>query len=167
MAKPDFSSSGDVSADVVVVGSGVVGGMVANELAAAGHSVLILEAGLRLKRAEYVENWRNMSFHNRLHSDFQGLYPQSPLAQAPLYFPPNDYVGLSGPNGSAFKQGYLRTVGGTTWHWAASCWRHLPSDFEMKTRYGVGRDWAISYNELEPFYCRAEEEMGVSGPHDK
>lgn len=36
MAKPDFSSSGDVSADVVVVGSGVVGGMVANELAAAG-----------------------------------------------------------------------------------------------------------------------------------
>ena len=167
MAKPDFTSSGDVSADVVVVGSGVVGGLVANELAAAGHSVVILEAGLRLKRAEYVENWRNMSFHNRLHSDFQGLYPQSPMAQAPLYFPPNDYVGLSGPNGSAFKQGYLRTVGGTTWHWAASCWRHLPSDFEMKSRYGVGRDWAISYDDLEPFYCRAEEEMGVSGPHDK
>ncbi|MBB2197847.1 GMC family oxidoreductase [Gluconacetobacter dulcium] len=166
MAKPEFSQSGDVSADVVVVGSGVVGGMIANELAAAGRSVVILEAGLRLKREEYVENWRNMSFHNRLHSDFQGLYPQSPLAQAPLYFPPNDYVGLSGPNGSAFKQGYLRTVGGTTWHWAASCWRHLPVDFEMKSRYGVGRDWAISYNELEPYYCRAEEEMGVSGPHD-
>nr|WP_220795195.1 GMC family oxidoreductase [Gluconacetobacter sacchari] len=140
--------------------------MIANELASAGHSVVILEAGLRLKRAQYVENWRNMSFHNRLHSDFQGLYPQSPLAQAPLYFPPNDYVGLSGPNGSAFKQGYLRTVGGTTWHWAASCWRHLPVDFEMKSRYGVGRDWAISYNDLEPYYCRAEEEMGVSGPHD-
>ncbi|QDH17228.1 GMC family oxidoreductase [Swingsia samuiensis] len=167
MPKPQFSSNGDVSADVVIVGSGVVGGMIAHELASAGHSVVILEAGLRLKRETFVENWRNMSFHNRLHSDFQGLYPQSPLAQAPLYFPPNDYVGLSGPNGSAFKQGYLRTVGGTTWHWAASCWRHLPVDFEMKTRYGVGRDWPISYQDLEPYYCRAEEEMGVSGPHDK
>ncbi|AMO98198.1 GMC oxidoreductase family protein [Collimonas arenae] len=166
MKTPSFESNGDATADVVIVGSGVVGAMIADQLVGLGHSVLILEAGLRIERGQAVENWRNMPFANRLGSDYQGLYPQSPIAPAPLYFPENNYVGLSGPNGSSFKQGYLRTVGGTTWHWAASCWRHLPVDMRMKSAYGVGRDWPISYDELEPYYCRAEEEMGVAGPND-
>ena len=166
MKTPSFESNGDATADVVIVGSGVVGAMMADQLVARGHSVLILEAGLRIERGQAVENWRNMPFENRIGSDYQGLYPQSPMAPAPLYFPENNYVGLSGPNGSSFKQGYLRTVGGTTWHWAASCWRHLPVDLRMKSAYGVGRDWPISYDELEPYYCRAEEEMGVAGPND-
>lgn len=165
MKKPTFNN-GDASADVIVVGSGVVGAMMADQLVSQGHSVLILEAGLRIQRAQAVENWRNMPFENRVGSDFQGLYPQSPNAPAPLYFPENHYVGLTGPSGSSFKQGYLRTVGGTTWHWAASCWRHLPVDLRMKSTYGVGLDWPISYEELEPYYCRAEEEMGVAGPND-
>jgi choline dehydrogenase-like flavoprotein len=153
MKTASFDSSGDASADVMIVGSGVVGAMIADQLAAKGHSVLILEAGPRIERAQAVEN-------------FQGLYPQSPLAPAPLYFPKNNYVGLSGASGSGFQQGYLRVVGGTTWHWAASCWRHLPVDLKMKSTYGVGLDWPISYEEFEPYYCRAEEEMGVAGPND-
>jgi fructose 5-dehydrogenase large subunit len=161
-----FGPNGDASADVIVVGSGVVGATIADQLAGQGFSVLILEAGLRIERAQAVENWRNMPFENRVGSDFQGLYPQPPNAQAPLYFPENNYVGLFGPSGSGFKQGYLRVVGGTTWHWAASCWRHLPVDFRMKSTYGVGRDWPISYDDLEPYYCRAEEELGVAGPSD-
>lgn len=158
--------SGNWEADVVIVGSGIVGAIMADQIAQQGHSVLVLEAGLRIKRAQVVENWRNMPFDNRAGNDYQGLYPQSPYAPAPLYFPENNYVGLNGPNGKGFKQGYLRTVGGTTWHWAASCWRHLPNDMQMKTRYGLGRDWPISYAELEPYYCRAEDEIGVAGPQD-
>jgi len=166
MKTPEFSSDGDAVADVVIVGSGVVGGLIADQLVSQGHSVLVLEAGLRIDRSQAVENWRNMPFANRVGSDYQGLYPQSPLAPAPLYFPANNYVGLSGPSGSSFQQGYLRTVGGTTWHWAASCWRHLPVDFKMQSTYGVGRDWPISYDDLEQYYCRAEEELGVAGPND-
>lgn len=166
MKKPVFTADGDASADIVIVGSGIVGGMMADQLAGQGYSVLVLEAGLRIDRAQAVENWRNMPFDNRAGSDFQGLYPQSAYATAPLYFPPNDYVALSGPSADSFKQGYLRTVGGTTWHWAASCWRHLPNDFKMKTLYGVGRDWPIAYDDLEPYYCRAEEAIGVAGPND-
>ena len=166
MKKAVFTADGDATADVIVVGSGVVGAMIADQLAGAGHSVLMLEAGPRIQRAQAVENWRNMPFGNRVGSDFQGLFPQSPLAPAPLYFPANNYVGLSGPDGQGFQQGYLRVVGGTTWHWAASSWRHLPVDLRMKSTYGVGRDWPIGYDELEPYYCRAEEEMGVAGPND-
>jgi len=161
-----FESNGDATADVIVVGSGVVGAMIADQLAGKGHSVLMLEAGPRIDRGQAVENWRNMPFANRVGSDFQGLFPQSPLAPAPLYFPKNNYINLTGPSGSGFQQGYLRVVGGTTWHWAASCWRHLPVDLRMKSTYGVGRDWPISYEELEPFYCDAEEQMGVAGPLD-
>jgi len=165
MRSPVFNN-GDAVADVVVVGSGVVGALVADELAAKGKSVLLLDAGLRIERAQAVENWRNMPFANRAGSDFQGLYPQSNMAPAPLYWPENNYVALSGPDGKGFKQGYLKTVGGTTWHWAASSWRHLPVDLKMRSAYGVGRDWPISYDELEPYYCRAEEAMGVAGPND-
>lgn len=165
MSAPSFQG-GDADADVVIVGSGVVGALIANQLVDAGLSVLVIEAGPRLNRAEVVENWRDMSFARRLGSDFQGLYPQSPHATAPLYFPPNDYVALSGPDGGSYKQGYVRAVGGSTWHWAASSWRHLPVDFKMRSTYGVGRDWPISYDDLEPYYVRAEEAMGVAGPND-
>lgn len=165
MKSPVFSN-GDAHADVVVVGSGVVGALIADQLSGEGKAVLVLDAGLRIERAQAVENWRNMPFQNRAGSDFQGLYPQSKMAPAPLYWPENNYVELSGPDGKGFKQGYLKTVGGTTWHWAASCWRHLPVDLKMRSAYGVGRDWPISYDELEPFYCRAEEAMGVAGPND-
>ena len=75
-------------------------------------------------------------------------------------------MGLTGPDASSFHQGFIKAVGGTTWHWAASCWRHLPVDFKMQSTYGVGRDWPISYDDIEPYYCRAEEAMGVSGPND-
>lgn len=166
MRMPVINADGDATADVIVVGSGVAGALIANQLVSEGYSVLILEAGLRIQRAQAVENWRNMPFDNRIGSDYQGLYPQAEHAPAPLYFPKNNYVGLSGPSGSSFQQGYLRTLGGTTWHWAASCWRHLPVDFRMKSEYGVGRDWPISYADLEPYYCRAEEAMGVAGPND-
>lgn len=165
MKSPIFHD-GDVAADVVIVGSGVVGALIADQLAGEGKSVLMLDAGLRIERGQAVENWRNMPFANRAGSDFQGLYPQSPMAPAPLYWPENNYVALSGPDGKGFKQGYLKTVGGTTWHWAASSWRHLPVDLKMRSTYGVGRDWPISYDELEPYYCRAEEAMGVAGPND-
>lgn len=165
MKSPVFSN-GDATADVVIVGSGVVGAMMADQLAGEGKSVLVLDAGLRIQRAQAVENWRNMPFKNRTGSDFQGLYPQSKWAPAPLYWPENNFVELSGPDGKGFKQGYLKTVGGTTWHWAASSWRHLPVDLKMYSAYGVGRDWPISYDELEPYYCRAEDTMGVAGPND-
>ncbi|WP_447934868.1 GMC family oxidoreductase [Stenotrophomonas lactitubi] len=165
MKAPVFRD-GDADADVVIVGSGVVGALIAHQLVRAGKSVLVLEAGPRLHRSDVVESWRNVSFERRIGSDFQGPYPQSPLATAPLYFPANDYVGLTGPDASSFHQGFIKAVGGTTWHWAASCWRHLPVDFKMQSTYGVGRDWPISYDDIEPYYCRAEEAMGVSGPND-
>ena len=125
-----------LSADVVIVGSGVAGGLIANELVAAGLSVIILEAGPRVERGKIVENYRCSPMKN----DFEAPYPPSALAPHPQYNPANDYLILRGPNASAYAQQYIRYLGGTTWHWAACAWRQMPSDFKLFSTYGVGRD---------------------------
>jgi choline dehydrogenase-like flavoprotein len=144
-------------ADVVVIGSGVAGSIVAHQLAQAGKSVIILEAGPRVPRWQTVERFRNQP--NKY--DNTQCYPSHPAAPHPEYEPPNHYLIQKGPD--PFYSQYLRIVGGTTWHWAASAWRFLPNDFKEKTMYGVGRDWPIQYEDLEPFYYRAEVELGVWG----
>ena len=56
--------------------------------------------------------------------------------------------------------------GGGSNCWFGSTPRILPSDFKMKANFGVGEDWPITYDELEPFYCEAEEMMQISGSSD-
>ena len=151
----------NLKADVVVVGSGVAGGLVAHQMAMEGHSVLILEAGPRRPRAEIVERFRNHP--NKM--DFMAPYPSTPYAPNPEYNPNNGYLIQKGRH--PYDAQYIRAVGGTTWHWAASAWRFLPVDFKLKSTYGVARDWPIEYKDLEHWYLRAEQELGVWGPDDE
>ncbi len=150
----------DTSADVVVVGSGVAGGIVAHELAKAGASVLILEAGPWLSRWRVVERFRNSPSK----ADYMAPYLSQPYAPHPEYAPPNGYLIEKGNVDYAAQ--YIRAVGGTTWHWAAACWRLLPSDFRLRSLFDVGRDWPFAYDALESYYLRAEADLGVSGPDD-
>ncbi|MDE1182081.1 GMC family oxidoreductase [Paraburkholderia sp.] len=147
-----------ISADIVVVGSGVAGGLVAHQMALAGASVILLEAGPRIPRWQIVENFRN----SPAKADFATPYPSTPYAPHPEYSPANGYLIQKGSH--PYNSQYVRLVGGTTWHWAAAAWRLLPSDFRLKTRYGVGRDWPFPYEILEPWYQAAEVQLGVSGP---
>lgn len=145
--------------DVVVVGSGVVGALVARKLALAGRKVLMLEAGPRIERDQIVENFRR----SPRKGDFMAPYPHSELAPFPIYQPEdNGYLEQLGPY--PYKPEYIRVVGGTSWHWAAQAWRNLPNDFRIQSLYGIGRDWPISYEDLEPYYHEAEVLWGVSGP---
>ena len=61
-------------------------------------------------------------------------------------------------------------VGGGTLSYGAQAWRYLPQDFRMRSTYGAPQgssleDWPISYDDLEPFYEKAEYEIGVSGDY--
>jgi choline dehydrogenase-like flavoprotein len=53
--------------------------------------------------------------------------------------------------------------GGGTNCWYGQTPRFHPSDFKMHSRYGVAQDWPLSYDELDPFYARAEQRMSVAG----
>ena len=109
--------------DVVIVGSGVAGALIAHQLASAGKSVLILEAGPRIERWRLVENYRNSPDKD----DFMTPYPSSKHAPHPEYSPENNYLILKGPQ--KYNSQYIRAVGGTTWHWAAATWRFFTCRF--------------------------------------
>ena len=158
----------DYSADVVVVGTGVVGCLIAQQALDAGLSVLMLEAGPRVDRWRVVENFRNLPPSLRLFY-WNAPYPPKPWAphlETRTAKEQEQYLQLEGPNARAYLQGYVRYAGGATWHWAGICWRLTPEDMRLKSLYGVGRDWPFSHDVIEPYYTRAEYAIGVSGPSD-
>lgn len=61
---------------------------------------------------------------------------------------------------------YTIGFGGGSNCWWAQTPRFHPTDFSLKTNYGIGNDWPISYDDLEPYYSDAEYLMSVSGPND-
>ena len=69
-----------------------------------------------------------------------------------------------GPNERSWH--YSIGFGGGTNCWWAQCPRNHPNDFRLKTKYGVGLDWPLSYDELAPFYHEAEQTMLIAGPDD-
>jgi choline dehydrogenase-like flavoprotein len=146
------------SADIVVIGAGIVGALAARRLAQQGVSVLILEAGPRLDRGRLVAAFRNSPYKG----NWMAPYPPSPWAPHPVYAPKdNGYLKQAGPY--PYPAEYIRAVGGTTWHWAAQAWRLVPSDVRIRSLYGVGVDWPIGYEELDRWYQEAEEILGVAG----
>lgn len=141
-------------ADVIVVGSGVVGANTAFELAKQGKSVIILEAGPNMPRRKLLQNFRNSGRHY----DRNDPYPNNPWA-------PTSYADGYLQNTGSFDMmpGMLKLVGGTTWHWGGATWRYVPNDFKLKSLYGKGRDWPLEYSDIEPYYTRAEYELGIAG----
>lgn len=154
-ANPDY--------DVVIVGAGITSGLLAYQLATAGHRVLILEAGpspLDLQSA--IDK-----FYAAEDKDPGSPWPDSPFAPKPRSpgddwrNPADNYFVQTGS--VAFGSTYERTLGGTTRHWLGTALRMVPSSFKMKSNYGRLRDWPIGYDDLEPFYTQAEQMIGVAG----
>jgi len=145
-----------IDSDVVIVGAGVAGALAAVGIAKAGRKVTMLDSGVRVDRAEAVQRYRKAAAKVP-----ESPYPSLPYAPRPTVLDLKGYYVQEGPE--LFKSTYARSVGGTTWHWLGTALRLLPSDFRLHSRYGVGVDWPISYSDLERWYARAEDELGVSG----
>lgn len=145
-----------LQAHVVIVGAGVAGMLAAYKLAQAGARVIVLEAGPTTNRAEALHQYRNA-----VAKVPEAPYPDTFYAPRPTVLNLDGYYVQEGP--TLFKSTYERRVGGTTWHWLGTTLRHLPADFRTQSLYGVGVDWPISYDDLEPWYGEAEQELGVAG----
>jgi choline dehydrogenase-like flavoprotein len=143
------------SVDFVVIGSGAAGGVMARELARAGFSVVIMEQGPYLTRADFHHD----DFEVLVIGKYTGTMDEWPHSHR---LKPND---VAAPREYLV---YAKLVGGSSVHFAANYWRFREIDFVEKTRKGALAgtsfdDWPITYAELEPYYTRAEWEVGVSG----
>lgn len=141
--------------DFVIVGSGAAGGILARELATAGHSVVVLEQGPRLSEADFD------------HDEF-GAFMQARHANSMTTQPQTFRAASKERADQAWTLIYGRLVGGSNAHFTGNFWRLRPIDFHEASALGgvpgTGLvDWPISYEELEPYYTRAEWELGVSG----
>jgi choline dehydrogenase-like flavoprotein len=167
--------------DIIIIGSGVAGALCAWKLTQLGdYKILILEAG-----DNAITQGQRIEFHHTMDTqgnrgdmyapykdlDSRFLAPAPENAQLSLKEQRDDqkekYYDYTATTTDPFKAGYNRMVGGSTWSWRGNTPRFIPSDFELSTQFGVGRDWPLSYNELEPWYVQAEYELGISGNHDE
>ena len=145
--------------DVLIVGAGVAGALMAWSLARAGVRVTVVEAGPEVDRGAAVERFEQSAVRVP-----EAPYPTVPYAESPATIG-DTYIRQIGPD--PFRSTYLRLVGGTTWHWLGTALRLLPQDLELRSRYGVGADWPLTYSDLAPWYDAAEAELGVSGHDDQ
>jgi choline dehydrogenase-like flavoprotein len=132
----------DEEVDLVIVGCGAGGATLAQRLARAGWRLVVLERG---PFWDPDEDWV---------SDEEGSQH--------LYWNDMRIIGGEDPV-ELGKNNSGHGVGGSMVHYAGYAPRFHPSDFETRTRDGVGCDWPISYRDLKPHYERVERELPVAG----
>ena len=140
--------------EVGVVGAGPAGALVANTLTERGHDVVVLDAGPRFDPGERLER---MERSLRPAHDLQSVWEMGGA---------RDAFSSTGERGYPLNNARVKGVGGSTLHWHGMVMRLHEGDFEARSRRGVGEDWPIGYDDLRPYYARAEAELGVAGASD-
>lgn len=149
--------------NAIVVGAGAGGGVVAKELATAGLSVVLFERG---GWPDYDKHINDELISQRTEVLGSAFGPDGRLH-------PRVRINADGSRDrlTPISGGYghnAACVGSGTVSYGAMAWRFMPEDFTMKSTYGAVagstlEDWPITYEDLEPYYEKAEWEIGVSG----
>lgn len=145
-AKFDLNDDGVV----VIIGSGAGGGTLGTELALKGINTVILEAGGRYEMEDFVnDEWD--SFAQLAWTDMRTTSGSWRVAK--------DFANL--------PAWIVKAVGGSTVHWAGASLRFQEHEFKTRTVYGAIEganllDWPLTLAELEPYYAKAEDRMGVT-----
>ncbi len=144
---------GDAPRDALILGSGAGGGPLALALSQAGLDVLVLEKGPRIVREDYpvdeIEQARRRPFVPRLADEPHTVV--TPRTTTPI----------------PTELGWIAVcLGGGTVHMGSYLYRFHPEDFRLRSRFGTYEeiaDWPFGYDDLEPYYVKAEREVGVAG----
>lgn len=140
---------------VVIIGTGAGGGVLANELAQKGVSVVALEAGGRYLPEDYVnDEWE--SFGQLAWTDARTTSGDWRVAR----------------NFSGLPAWIVKAVGGTTTHWAGASLRFQDHEWKAATTYGTVQganllDWPIDPRDMDDYYTKAENKLGVTRTGDR
>lgn len=153
--------------DVVTVGVGWTGGIIAAECTKAGLKVVGLERGQE----------RGTEDFSMVHDEYRYAIRyelMQNLAKETITFRNNRKMpALPMRQMGSFLLG--EGLGGSGTHWNGQTWRFLPYDFQIKTmtdkKYGpkklssdyILQDWGLTYNQLEPYFDKFEKTAGISG----
>src|SRR5258707_9680557 len=151
--------------DVCIIGSGAGGGTAAKVLTEGGLNVVMLEAGPRLRpEKDFKEHmWPYELAHRG--ADIGG---RARFELNNEFMAPNGFWNIEGEPyttapGSTFRWFRSRIEGGRTNHYGRISLRISPADMKSRSRDGLGDDWPITYEELSPYYDKAEAYIGVFG----
>jgi choline dehydrogenase-like flavoprotein len=137
--------------DVLIVGAGASGAVVARHLTGAGLSVLCLEQGDWVDPSEFPGERREYDalITRRWHPNpnLRGAGSDYPIDASASDVPPSMFNG----------------VGGSTLLYNGSWPRMLPADFRVRSLDGIADDWPLDYEDLAPYYAQVERDFGVSG----
>lgn len=157
--------------DVLVIGSGAGGGAVAWRLAAAGKRVLVVEAGPAFDpAADYAQDRDTWESPFPQKKGSKGQYDVAPLqALTPDTQDIRSWNGRTGPyvtgnQRQSFGYHHVRGVGGSSLSFTGEAHRMNPRSMALETNFGVGADWPVSYEELQPYWQLAEDVVGIAGP---
>ncbi len=150
-AQPNADRPTDDRVDVLIIGAGASGAVVASSLAETKMKILCLEQGDWIKSSEFPANGRD--WEARRYSDFD-LSPNR--RKRDTDYPVND-------DNSIMKIANFNGVGGGTILFTAHYPRMHPSDFRVRTLDGVADDWPIDYWTLEPYFSENDRITGVAG----
>ena len=161
--KPRSYTPGVTDFDAIIVGAGASGGIAASVLAEAGKKVLLIERGVERNYAD--SGWRDHLRNHRLSQYGQNTGPDKGQPRVAVTA---DGTERTMPPHEGLYQNNAVAVGGGTLVYGMQAWRFHPVDFAMASTYGVPEgsslaDWPIGYNDLAPYYERAEWEIGVAG----
>jgi quinoprotein glucose dehydrogenase len=132
-----------IESDICIIGSGITAAVVAEKLTEERDArIVVVEAG-----DETVPLAERASHRARFIA-----YGENPWG--------SDHIDGMTADGI---QSRSMQVGGLAMHWGGVTPRFSPEDFRVRSLYGVGHDWPVSYEELEPFYHEAERRIGVAG----
>jgi gluconate 2-dehydrogenase alpha chain len=156
--------------DVVVLGIGMVGSIVAKELAAAGYKVVGLERG---QTRFTVPEFQGPAIHDELRFSIRKALMQDNTREPVTFRNHGSQVALPIRRWESFLPG--TGLGGAMVHWNGQTYRFQANDFQLasrtRERYGKSfidpdltiQDWGVTYEDLEPHYDRFEYLLGTSG----
>ncbi len=162
--------------DAIVVGSGASGGWVAKVLTEKGMEVLMLEAGPpRIPTRDFTEHVWPYRMRYRGFGDTKTQLEKQPIQRlcyacdeySSQFFVDDTEHPYTFPEDKPFMWIRGRQVGGKTFCWARVSYRYSDFEFQGAARDGYGENWPISYKDLEPYYDKVEEYIGVCGTHEE